>query len=194
MGSDNPVDFGPAVPPGRARILYFQSYKYIFERPDWVATVLWGLACNVSAQVVHLVGQMVFAGYECEVIATLHRSGGASYPAFDIGCFADYLARSIPPLLVSVLTSIPFFLMVMAVYGSGVVGVLVAADSDAGENLNTLMVTGIGLATIFMILFVTFLWMFLGVPFSLRACLSQEFASSFDIGWALDFFRKTSLE
>src|SRR3954470_19523903 len=116
MGSDSQVDFGRVVPPGSARMLYLQSYKYVFERPDWTATVLWGFACTLSTQIVPIVGQMVFAGYECEVLETLHRTGGASYPAFDIRRFADYLARSIPPLLVGVLTSIPFALLVAVAY------------------------------------------------------------------------------
>jgi hypothetical protein len=193
MASEMPGE-GQLTKPDPFRMQYFQSYRFIFENPGWFMTVVWGFLCMLSTQLIPLVGQMVFAGYECEVLETLHRTGGARYPAFDINRFADYLVRSIPPLLVNLLISLPFAILFGVAYVGGIVATLVAAESNASENVSLLAVTLIGVSTVFLLLTLMFLWMFVITPFSLRACLSQDFAGSLNFRWALDVYRKTWLE
>ena len=191
MANLSAPDYGPPVPPGPVRMQYMLSYKFIFENPDWKMTLLWGTLCLLSTQVIPLVGQLILVGYECEVLEVLHRTGGSRYPAFQINRFADYLARSIVPTLVGVLVSLPFVLLIGVVAIVAMIGIVVASQWEVSEQIAFQTMAVVQIVTVLLLFLLGFIWMLFITPFSLRACLTQEFQSSFNLKWAADFFRKT---
>src|SRR5215813_356252 len=82
-----------------------RAYHYIFENPNWGMNVLWGFLCLLSTQLIPFLGQLVFLGYQFEVIESLCLTSGTRYPDFDISRFGDYLGRSIWPFLMMLLSA-----------------------------------------------------------------------------------------
>jgi hypothetical protein len=192
----------PVMPPPQAPvhaagypsgIEYLRSYNYIFENPNWAMNVLWGFLCILSTLMIPFLGNIVFLGYQFEVIQVLLATGGARYPDFDINRFGDYLSRGIWPLLVQMLVSIP--LAIVAYVGVIVVILLAAAAGSAGGDtagpILAVFIGGVGMLAM-VGLFVAV--MLLLVPMMIRAGLQQDFAAAFDFGWASDFVKRMWVE
>lgn len=193
----DPYPVGPQVPlkaPPAVRFEYMRAYSYIFENPNWMTNVLWGFLCFLSTGVIPIVGQLVFFGYQFEIIEALLMARGARYLDFDTNRFGDYIGRGIWPFLVQLLFGMIVIVpgILFTYVGAIAVGALGAAIG--GQD------AGVPLAIIFVVLFfctamlcLTLLSM-LTIPMTIRAGLSQDFGQAFNIGWAVNFIKKTWVE
>lgn len=161
-----------------------QAFQAVLQTPNWVANVLW-LSLGVLASSV-LIGQIAIFGYGAELLE--RRAGRPENPNVDIDSnrLGDYINKGVWPFLVqlvlqlisTVLLMIPIFiaLILAAAVGS-------AAGGDA--------------APVFVVIFVVPLTLLLTVginvitvPFLIRAMVSQDFQTAFDLNWCLNFSKQ----
>jgi hypothetical protein len=179
--------------PDLYEIEYLRSYNYIFENPNWVQNVLWGALCALSTVLIPVLGQLVVMGYVYECIQVLFQTRGRQYPDFDFNRLGEYLSRSIGPFVVSIVLVVPMVLLLYAgmfAIGIGAVAAGAAAGEEVGPIIGAVVFFG-GLAAMVLAFQVV---QFLLHIMMLKAGLQQDIAAGFDIGWALDFFRRTWVE
>lgn len=181
------------LPAGPVQMEYLRSYNYIFENPNWMMNVLWGFLCILSSALVPVIGQLLFMGYQYEVIEALCLNRGSRYPDFDINRFTEYLGRSIWPFLVSLIVVLP---LIVLLYGGMIVAVLlgVAAAAAGGDDIGPVIGMVVGVFGFVVVMGLFMVVMALVTPMILRAGLQQEFGAAFDFGWAMDFLKKTWME
>ena len=155
---------------------YLGSCTFVFENPNWLANVLYTALCLLSASVIPILGQLVVAGYQFEIITALHTRSTHTYPDFDINRLTHYLARGGWPFLAQLVVLVvscvlPLALLPVALWGGGVGALLALAISTLWS-----LATG---------LFLTPVW--------LRAGFRGNFADGFDLGFARDFIARTWL-
>src|SRR5215471_20553632 len=102
---------------------YMRSFNYIFENPDWITTILLLGLVYLGALIpgVGIILNLLFIGYQFEVMDLLLKTQGRQYPGFDFGRIGDYLGRGVWPFLVSLVAT---FVLVPLIYGGIIVGVL----------------------------------------------------------------------
>jgi hypothetical protein len=177
-----PPPFGPQqyasahkVRPGGG-MDYMRMITYVFENPNWMMTVLFAALIGL----IPIIGPMVQQGYKYEVVIGLLSTGGARYPDFDFGRFADYLMRGLWPFLVALVASFalsPLWLLFMC---AGLAG------DDAGPIIA-------GVLSLAMIVIIPVFALVLQ-PMLLRAALSQDFVQGFQIEWIKDFLKRVWVE
>jgi hypothetical protein len=178
---------------GPTQMEYLRSFNYIFENPNWIMNLIWGFLASLASQIIPVLPQLVFMGYQYEVIEELYLTRGTRYPDFDINRFADYLGRSIWPFLVTLIVMLIALPIVMGVGGAVLFG-SAAAGAAGGEDAGPFVFL-IGLFVSLVVMIVLFsLVSIVTTPMILRAGLSQDFASAFDFGWIQDFAGKMWLE
>lgn len=189
--ASNPYEFTPAKPlPPSGMIEYMRSFHYVFENPNWITNLLFVGLCILSTSVIPIVGQLVFTGYQFEIIEALHRRPGSQYPDFDMNRLLDYLLRGFWIFLVSLvigLALLPVFaglaiLFVVLIGGAG------AAAGDEGVGIA--MIVGVPIL-VCVTMAIGIAVNMISVPFMLRAGLTQDFSSAFDFGFAKQFIRNT---
>lgn len=180
-------------PGDTAVVRYMHAYGYIFENPNWSTNVLYGFLCFMSSQIIPVVGQLLFMGYQFEVIESLHRHPSKTYPDFDFNKFSYYLQRSLWPFLVSLICVLPLFLIAMAAMGGGVLALIAVAGAMDKDGAPVVLIIGIPLIILVGIGILTVLSLPLQ-PIILRAGLAQDIGQAFKFGWAIDFLKKTWLE
>ncbi len=178
----------PPKPSAPSRELqYLRAWQYVFDSSQWALNLLFG----VIAMIVPVIGPILVNGYQFEVLEGLHRSGGRTYPDFNLERFADYLVRGVWVFLVALLASLvlaPFFL---ALYFGGFLAMALAA-SAAGDEEAAGVVFAVG--TPLLILAIVVLASPLAVllnPVMIRAGLAQDFATALNFDWIKSFISKT---
>ncbi len=179
----------------QSRMEYMRSYQYIFENPDWLKNVLFLGLLYIAAVIpgVNLLIQVVYLGFQFEIIESLLKSQGRQYPNFDFGRFGDYLGRGIWPFLANMVASfviIPLFYIGLLVGFLAVGGIVSAAGEEMGPAI------GITIGAVLLVLFIAG-FIALSLPMAamiLRAGLAQDFASAFQFDWISDFCKKMWLE
>jgi len=168
-----------------------RAYNYIFENPAWMTTVLSLAVVFLFAMIpgVGILLQLLFLGYQFEIIDWLLKSQGRQYPTFELGRLADYLSRGLWPFLVSLVCSVVLFPLI---YIGLIVGVLAIAgiSSAGGDNLGPVLATMFGIAGFVVFFAVVFAAAMLLVTMVLRSGLAQDFASGFQVDWIKDFLSK----
>jgi hypothetical protein len=172
---------------------YLRTIKFIFENPNWLLNVLWSFLCQLVAQVIPILPQMVSTGYQFEVLDGLLASRGARYPDFNINRLGDYLIRGVWPILAALIVALiwtPIFIVVLAV----MIGCIAALGAAGGEEAGTVLAMfGVFGAIVFTVLLVAALLVVV-TPLMLRAGMTQDFVAAFDFGWISDFLKKMWLE
>jgi hypothetical protein len=183
----------PPVGLGPDRMEYMRAYHFIFENPNWMTNVLWGFLCLLSAGVIPIVGQLVFLGYQFEIVEALYLWRGARYPDFDVNRFSEYLMRGLWPFLVQLVVSLVMVPVVFVLMFGGVllIGAVGGAMGDDAAGITVLVLMPLLLIAVMAttIAFVVFL-----MPFTLRAGLAQDFGQAMNFAWAKDFVRKVWVE
>src|SRR5688572_18049158 len=112
MAADN--TFNPYVTPGPELtapglawvdlqgLNYSQSFKFVFDNPNWFANVLFALLCNLVGGFVPILPGLVLIGYQCEMLEGLLVRPQQPYPDFKVERIMDYLIRGIWPLLIGI--------------------------------------------------------------------------------------------
>ncbi|MBW8884170.1 MAG: DUF4013 domain-containing protein [Planctomycetia bacterium] len=155
---------------------YMRMFMYIFQNPNWMMTVLFLAVCRM----IPVIGALITAGYQFEVVIGQLNTGGARYPDFDWGKFVDYLMRGLWPFLVGLVCSLvlsPLFLLFIC---SGLAG------EDAGPAIA-------GFAGLLLMVAVPVLVVIMQ-PMLLRAAFACDFAQGFQIDWVKDFLKRMWLE
>lgn len=180
-----------APPASQMQMQYLRAYNYIFENPDWLKTVLFMGILFIPAMIpgVGIVIQLFYLGYQFEVIDWLLKSQGRQYPNFDFSRMGDYLGRGIWPFLVNMVGS---FVLLPVIYIGMFVGMLVLGgiSSAAGDDAGPVIAGVLGILMFLGIFAALFLAGFIMVAMLLRAGLTQDFASAFQLAWIKDFCRK----
>jgi hypothetical protein len=158
--------------PGAWRMQYLEMYQFVFVNPNWMTNFLWGGLCLLVAGVIPILPQLVFMGYQWEMVETLHRRQGRAYSDFDTNRIMDYLLRGVWPFLVS---------LVALMIGGLVLALLVG--QQGGDALAFIAIAAWVLAVVALSLGAS-LFMY---PLVLRAGLSQDFGQAFNFGWAMSF-------
>ena len=156
---------------------YMQAYKFVFDHPNWVANLLLGTV----AQIIPVVGPIVFMGYVAEVIESLHRYPGHQYPDFNFDKFGDYLMRGLWPFLVAMVASL--VVMPVAMMMPLMLPLMALVDSPAVHVVAFLLWI--------VLYFASFVVMgFVMVPMLLRSALMQNFPDAFSWTFISDFIGK----
>jgi hypothetical protein len=182
-----PTKFDP--PPGSLE--YLRMWRFAFDNSQWVVTVLLITAALALSGFIPILPALIVYGYQFEVIEDLHRSGGRSYPDFNIDRFADYLVRGVWVMVAALLGFVLMVPVLLAAIGCGV-GLLMAAMSAAGSEDAAAAVAAVGFPLL--VLFVVAVVIPLNVllcPLLLRAGLSQDLGAAFNFDWIKSFASKT---
>ncbi len=188
---------------------YWQSYRFVFNNPNWLTNLLLAAVCSI----VPIIGQIVLIGYCFEVIDVLLRRrpwvaadpkdegimdalpvdddhDSASYPDFDFHRFAEYLMRGIWPFLVRMIVN---FVIGMIVAFFLIVGMMLAGFAAAAADSPVLIFVLYGL---FLVVYAFLLTVagILTTPLYLRAGLSGDFASAFSMAFYRGFLRRVGKE
>ncbi len=203
MSTDDPYAPGPGRPAydpdpdsrPRYGMQYMRSVQYVFESPQWALNLLWGGLAVFSANLIPLVGQLVWMGYAFDVVETLHtRPRPHGYPDFTFDRFVEYLTRGLWLLLVMLVLMIAI-VPIMIIFGGCVagcvVGIVMAGQSSDVVPLLMIIMIPIAVLLAFVLQAVIFVFV---TPFVIRAGLSQDFGVSFNLGWARDFAAKMWFE
>lgn len=184
---------GNLAPVNNGTLEYMRAYNYIFENPNWTTNVLWGFLCLVSSSFIPVVGQLVFMGYQYEVLEALCLSRGTRYPDFSSDRFGEYLGRGIWPFLVALVGGLVIAPIALVLYFVGfaiAMGGIAAGGDDLGPIIAMILIPLVILLFGTVVLGLSCLLM----PMLIRAGLMQDFGQGFNMGWALDFLKKTWLE
>jgi hypothetical protein len=185
----------PATPgkpePAPGSLEYLRAWRYPFESSQWVVTVLFIIAALALSGFIPIIPALIVYGYQFEVIEGLHRSGGRSYPDFNIDRFAEYLVRGVWVFVVALLGALiimPIFLVVM---GGGVAAMIAVAAAAGSEDAGA-VVLGAGLPVLILLMLIVAIPLnVLLFPLLLRAGLSQDFGTAFNFDWIKSFVSKT---
>lgn len=192
----------PAVAPmpalaGPSRVEYMRAYNYVFENPNWMTNILWlGLAMLIAGMVPG-VGVLVYIpllGYGFEVVEALLANGGRGYPDVDMNRIERYFYRGLWPFLVGMIVSMVAMFVVLPLFYGAMIALVVAASAMGDSDAAGIMLV-IGLPFLFLLMFAAMAAVgVLTMPFILRGGLSQDFAASFDFGWARDFLKRVGMD
>lgn len=181
--ANNPPKISPQpAPPQPAGLDYLRMYSYIFDGPQWGMTILFAVIC----QFIPVIGNIVLMGYQYEIVEQLHR-GKPRYPAFNFDDIVAYLSRGVWPFLVALVVALVLVPVVLLGVGGAAVLIGLLELNEEGALVVILPMIGAG---VLLSVALTFLL----VPVTLRAGLSQNFATAFDLRFARDFVAKTWLE
>jgi len=183
----------PKPPAGpRGSMEYMRAVHYVFESPKWMANLLWGSLCILSTSIIPFIGQLLWLGYQFEIVEELHcRPPAKGYPDFDMNRFKEYLMRGLwifLVLLATMLVIVPIMLILLMCVGGAVAALAMAMEGDQ-EALTVSML--ILIPILFLGLFAFSIVMNIAfTPLMIRAGLTQDFRASFDFAWIKDFIRK----
>ena len=191
-----PTATDPKLGAPRGSLEYMRAVQYVFESPNWMMNLLWGSLCLLSAQVIPVVGQLLWMGYQFEIVEDLLCSPPKrGYVDFDINRFKEYLLRGLWIFLVTLVAALVMvpIMMVLMLGGMLVIGALGAA-TDGDEGAMTVGVVVL-FALMIVVMFVFAILMTLVLtPLIIRAGLTQDFKASFDFAWIKDFVRQMWIE
>lgn len=195
---------------------YWQSYRFVFNNPNWLTNLALGSVCAI----IPIVGPIVFIGYCFEVIDTLlrrrQRERGSAlqapadprdegvmevlpvdedhdsglYPDFTFNRFADYLMRGIWPFLVQLIVGLVIG-MIAAVFL--ILGIVLAGVAARAADSAVLFFVVYGLCLLLYVFLMTLVGI-LTVPLYLRAGLNCDFASAFSLEFFRDFLKRVGKE
>ena len=175
------------------RLQYVHSYSYVFEGHAGFTNLILLSICML----IPIIGPIVMAGYQYEVISALHKYPKATYPAFDFGRFGEYLGRGIWKFLADMISQVVLVPVYIFVYFFTIIGLVLTAAAFAGPQNNNAG-TAFGIAAmiiipidIIIIVVVTIGMRLLLNPLILKASLSGEGADLFDFGFMVDFVKRT---
>lgn len=175
------------------RLHYLHSYAYVFEGSDPLLNLTRLSACMF----IPIVGPIVLAGYQYEIIDRLHRHPQRVHPPFEFSRFGDYLGRGVWKFLADLLTQMIFVPVGWVMMFGGLVFVgVVAAIVERQTQATTGMAAGVGAMIVVPLVFVILLSVTVTLrlvvnPLVLKASLSGEGSDLFDFAFMKDFVRRT---
>ncbi len=161
---------------------YIESVTDFFKSPKWMMNMLLGGVCAV----IPFVGPMVLMGWLLNGFWGRNDEKAEAFPDFNFDQFGKNLERGLWPTLVSMaggFVMVPVMVVVVIVSMAIVGGAASIGGESAGGGiamLVMLMMFGITLLLIMALMFIL-------TPMILRAALTQDFASAFDLKFVKQF-------
>ncbi len=177
------------------RLQYIHSYTYVFESNEGFLNLALVSVCTF----IPIIGPIVVAGYQYDIVAGLHTRPKQTYPEFDFGRFGEYLGRGIWKFLADMIGQMFIAPAYMFAYFMSVIVVMVvvgATSSNQPGGQPSGAAVGIALAIVIplaiaFVLGVTILLRLFLNPLILKASLSGEGSDLFDFRFMIDFVKKT---
>ncbi len=161
---------------------YLKSVTDFFKMPKCGMSLLLGSICAL----IPMVGPIVLYGWLIGLFwARRDDENPENYPPFDFQHFTKYLERGLWPFVVSLVAGIVLVPVIMViVFAFMIVGAALSETSELGEALAALM---------FFIGFIAYIVVLIGfgillTPLMLKAMITQDFNSAFDLQFAKRFF------
>lgn len=180
----------PSVP----QLQYLHSYSFFFESGNWPLNWLLATVCSI----IPIIGPIVIAGYQFEIIEALHRDRQrlGRYPDFDFGRFGDYLSRGVWKFLVGMLMQMVLMPVYCVLYLVGLFSIIVGGAAFSPDPNNTGPAMGIAAAIVVpsclgILLLIFMALRMLTMPVVLKASLSGEAGALFDVRFLGDFLSRT---
>jgi Protein of unknown function (DUF4013) len=170
---------------------YGASVSDFFKSPKWMMNLLFGGLCVL----IPVVGPMVVLGWLITGFWARQNENFETFPEFDFAHFGTYLERGLWPFLVAFVASLAVsIVMVPLAWVLMIPTMLIGGGlSGGGHNANAS-----GCFGVFAVLLMMLVWavmivvlMLALVPLKIRASLTQDFASSFDLGFVKKFVALT---
>lgn len=176
------------------RLQYLHSYSFFFENPNWLVNWLLTSVCSI----IPIVGPIVMAGYQFDLIEAMHRDvkRSGTYPDFDFNRFGEYLSRGIWKFLVGMLTQMLLMPVYVVLYMVSVFSIFGIGAAFSSNSNNSGAAMGIAAAIIVPICMLIVLALVMALrmitmPVVLKASLSGDANGLFDFRFATDFIRRT---
>lgn len=169
---------------------YTASISDFFKSPKWLMNLLLGGVCVL----IPIVGPIVVLGWLITGFWARQDENFETFPDFDFSNFSKYLERGVWPFLVAfvvgvglsiVLVPLVWILMIPAMLIGG--GVSSGGDPNLGGCLGVMIMM---LAMLVWAVAIVAMMLVL-VPLKIRACLTQDFATSFDVAFVKQFVALT---
>ncbi len=169
---------------------YTASISDFFKSPKWLMNLLLGGVCVL----IPIIGPIVVLGWLITGFWARQDENFETFPDFDFSNFGKYLERGVWPFLVAfvvgvglsiVLVPLVWILMIPAMLIGG--GVSSGGDPNLGGCLGVMIMM---LAMLVWAVAIVAMMLVL-VPLKIRACLTQDFATSFDVAFVKKFVALT---
>jgi hypothetical protein len=165
---------------------YMDAYRAVFRNPSWMSNVLQCTLCVFIPGV----GPIVLLGYFHEQIERMEEDPDCAFHDFQFSRFGDMLQRGVWPFLVAMAASMVMVPVIVLMQLGFVFGLPMFAflENDAAAGA-----AAIGIFAVFFVVMMVF-GMVINiamVPMILRAGITQEFASAFDLGYIRTFIGNT---
>jgi hypothetical protein len=159
---------------------YTASVTDFFKSPKWLMNMLLAGVCVF----IPFIGPMVIIGWVIGGLWGRADERAETFPDFDFGNFGKYLERGLWPFLVKLVSglAIGLVLCVLIIPLALITGVITHGTNDNGC---VAAIMAIFMFAFYLIAIVAGL--FVVMPFTLRATLTQDFAQSFNFQWAKKF-------
>ncbi|CAN5857658.1 hypothetical protein BH11VER1_BH11VER1_24830 [soil metagenome] len=168
---------------------YIESITDFFKSPKWTMNMLLGAVCAI----IPFVGPMVLMGWLLNGFWGRSDEKAETFPDFNFDQFGKNLERGLWPTLVSMVGG---FVLVPVMGVVALVSMLVLGGAASvgggrtGGGLAILMMLMIGVVMLVLIMAL----MFILTPMVLRAALTQDFASAFNLPFVKQFLSLTKTE
>jgi Protein of unknown function (DUF4013) len=160
---------------------YFASVADFFKSPKWMMNLLLTGVCGL----IPFVGPIVIKGWLAVGFWGREDAPPESFPDFDFNKFAKYLERGLASFLVTLVTSfaLAIVISIIAIPLTVLMSLLASNHGSAA---------GVFAVVIFLLIAVLYLAVIVGItivliPLTLRATLTQDFGSAFNLGFVKRF-------
>jgi hypothetical protein len=164
---------------------YVASISDFFKTPRCAMNTLLAGLCVL----IPFIGPIVILGWLITGFWGRDDERFETFPEFGFGHFGKYLERGLWPFLVTLVVSL---IMLPVIFVLMIAGMLTGAlFSDGGEHGNSWLAAIVWILLMLLYLLMMGATALLIAPFKVRASLTQDFAKSFDLGFAKRFIALT---
>lgn len=166
---------------------YKASLTDFFKSPKWRNNVLLGAVTLL----IPMIGPLVLGGWHITCLwARGNRDNPAEFPPYDFQFFGKYLERGLWPFLVGMIASLVFIPVMMIVILPLFLFTGMMTSGNGGQGPEGLMIAAfIGIFCLQILLQIAF--QALITPLMVRATITQDFSSSFNLRFAKSFLSLT---
>jgi hypothetical protein len=169
---------------------YTASISDFFKSPKWLMNLLLGGVCVL----IPIVGPIVVLGWLITGFWARQDENFETFPDFDFSHFGKYLERGVWPFLVAFVVGVGIsIVLVPLVWILMIPAMLIGGGFSSGGDPNLGGCLGVMITMLMMLVWAVAIvaMMLVLVPLKIRACLTQDFAKSFDIAFVKQFIALT---
>lgn len=168
---------------------YTDSVTDFFKSPKWMMNMLLGGVCVL----IPFVGPIVVLGWLITGFWARQEENFETFPEFDFSHFGKYLERGLWPFLVTFVASMAFSIVMVPLVWILMIPMMLAGGLSSGNEPNAATCFGLFAMLLVFVLCAVMIFglMLVLVPLKIRASLTQDFAKSFDLGFAKRFLALT---